>query len=151
MSGEGKACPENTGTPAAAAQSFGQFRNPQKLSGRSSLAPSIQPRLSDPMGWQETTCAVVSRPSLLRKRSRTPLSSFVRDRIAQPCAFTTSVSQTSEKCAAGSRLVTSIGIAVGTLELRRGTSERFLSCIQVCLCLSRIRSVPRDLPTITPS
>jgi len=49
--------------------------------------------------------------------------------MEQPCALTTNVSQTSEKWASGSELVTSIGTVIGTLELRRAVSGIFALCI----------------------
>ena len=52
--------------------------------------------------------------------------------MAQPCALTTNVSQTSEKSDSGCKLVTSIGRASGSLELRR-RSGKFGACIVVPL------------------
>jgi hypothetical protein len=49
-------------------------------------------------------------------------------RIAQPCALTTRVLQTSENCAPAS-VVTSIGSVVEILELRRGANGGFPVCI----------------------
>src|SRR5581483_4577202 len=103
----------------AAAQSSGQVFNPQKFAGWSSVAPTRQPRPLDPIGWQSTTYPVVLRPSLLWNCTGMPASNRAGERKAQPCALTTSVSQTSEKCASGLRLVTSTRADIGTLELRR--------------------------------
>src|SRR5215470_11189822 len=80
------------------------------------------------MGWQSTMCAIVQRPSLFWNCTGTPASNFVEERIAQPWALTTKVSHTSEKSEFGSRLVTSIGRASGSLELRR-RSGKFGACI----------------------
>jgi hypothetical protein len=55
----------------------------------------------------------------------------------QPCALTTKVSQSSEKGAAGSRLVTTIGRVIGTLELRRTALPEFALCIVIPLSKSQ--------------
>ena len=140
---------ESTGAtlPSAAAgtraQSFGKVCNPQKFSGRSKRAPSLQLRRSEPIGWQSTTCAVVSRPSWLWKCKGTPAFSFTGERIAQPWALTIKVSQTSEKLARGSRLVTRIGTAIGTLELRRNVGT-----FELCIASASLRGVGAARPTI---
>ena len=89
------------------------------------------------------------RPSRLRNCSRTPVSSFERDRIAQPCALTTRVSQTSEKRAPVSTVVTRIGIELGTLELRRAAKDVFFSCMHFALYLLRLDERHVSI-TITP-
>jgi hypothetical protein len=43
--------------------------------------------------------------------------------------LTTNVSQVSEKRVLGSKLVTRIGMVIGTLELRRGVSAAFAVCM----------------------
>jgi hypothetical protein len=53
--------------------------------------------------------------------------------MEQPWALTSSVSQTSEKGALGSRLVTAIGRVTGTLELRRTVSVTFALCMVISL------------------
>src|SRR6202162_1998940 len=111
--------PLGSASAGSPAQSWGKVFKPQKFSGRSSRAASLQPSRSESSGWQYTTLPVVSRPSLLWKCTTTPASSFTLDRIEQPCALTTRVSHTSENRAPGSRLVTRIGTLTGTLELRR--------------------------------
>jgi hypothetical protein len=58
------------------------------------------------------------------------------ERTAQPCALTTSVSQTSEKSMLGTILVTRMGRASGTLELRRSVSGEIALCIS-CPSLRR--------------
>src|SRR5579863_2319830 len=95
------------------------------------------------MRWQLTTRAVVSRPSLLWKCTTTPASSFEEERRAQPCALTTSVSQTSENCECGSRLVTRIGMEAGTRELRRSEAEEDELCIDFALSRRLSDAEPR--------
>src|SRR5450755_601102 len=73
---------------------------------------------------------MVQRPSSLWNCTGAPASSFMEERIAQPWALTTNVSHTSEKPESGSRLVTRIGRATGSLELRR-ESDRFGACMVV--------------------
>jgi hypothetical protein len=58
--------------------------------------------------------------------------------MEQPWALTISVSQTSEKGAPGSRLVTAMGSVTGTLELRRTVSVTFALCMVI--------SLPESLP-----
>src|SRR6516225_5880110 len=83
------------------------------------------------MGWQSTTCAVASRPSLLWKCTTEPASSLAGERRAQPCALTTMVSHISEKCVSGLRAVTRTGRAIGTRELRREVSGASAECIEI--------------------
>src|ERR1700739_1009292 len=124
------------------AQSGEHELKPQKFSGRSRRAASCQAERSEASGWQLMTFAVVSRPSLLWKCSSTPASSFTGDFMAQPCALTTSVSQTSEKRVPGSRLVTRIGTLIGTLELRRSAVGEFTFCIVTGLSAKNIGMHP---------
>src|SRR6516164_10221959 len=114
-------------------QSAGYVVSPQKFSGRSSRAASRHSARSESSGWQVTTLAVVSRPSLLWKCNRTPASSLTGERSEQPCALTTMVSHTSEKRVPGSRLVTRTGTLTGTLELRRRGAGAFALCMVTAL------------------
>ena len=122
-------------------QSSGYDSNPQKFSGRSNCAPSRKLRPSGPMGWQKTTYAVTCRPPRRCSRRALPASSFCGKRSAQPCAFTTSVSQISENEGSGPRLVTRTGTLAVTLELRRTMCP--LEAGIVLLCVAR-DSDPRD-------
>src|SRR5215468_5980204 len=62
--------------------------------------------------------------------------------MEQPCALTTSVSQTSEKRVPGSRLVTRTGRLIGTRELRRTAAGDFTFCIVRAL-LPEVRDAAR--------
>src|SRR5215469_13695085 len=73
--------------------------------------------------------------------------------MAHPCALITKVSQTSEKCIFGSRLVTSIGTAAATLELRRSWFAACRLCIVSLYRVGRLCVIAQPHPslTITPS
>src|SRR5581483_10650121 len=84
---------------------FGTRLQAPEIFRRSRRAASIQSRSFLSSGRQTTTCAIVCRPSLLWKCRGAPISSFVGERRVQPWALTTRVSQISEKCVPGLRLV----------------------------------------------
>src|ERR1700724_2590205 len=67
--------------------------------------------------------------------------------MEQPCALTTNVSQVSEKGDPGSKLVTTIGRLIGTLELRRTVSVAFALCIGVPLLTRARRAASLNLCT----
>jgi len=74
--------------------------------------------------------------------------------MAQPWALTTTVSQTSENLAPGSRLVTSIGTVTGTRELRRNVGE-FVLCIAAAswpeVSVARLEAEALSTPTLAPT
>src|SRR5580765_804882 len=69
--------------------------------------------------------------------------------MAQPCALTTRVSQTSEKRVPGSRLVTRTGRLIGTLELRRSAAGELVLCIITALTRGVRDTVLRGIPVAT--
>ncbi len=66
-----------------------------------------------------TIRALVCPPPFMRRCTGIPASNGLGERTPQPCALTTSASQTSEYWTCGSRLVSNIGILTCILELRR--------------------------------